>query len=43
MTDAVSGMLEVQDRFTIPIDELRRIRSAVLPAALGPGATSAGS
>ncbi|HEY8318193.1 MAG TPA: phosphoribosylformylglycinamidine synthase subunit PurL [Amnibacterium sp.] len=36
VTDAVSGMLEVQDRFTIPTDELRRIRSSVLPAALGP-------
>ena len=36
VTDAESGALEVQDRFTMPIDELRRIRSAVLPAALGP-------
>ena len=36
VTDVVSGMLEVQDRFTIPTDELRRIRSSVLPPALGP-------
>ncbi|MGN6743723.1 MAG: phosphoribosylformylglycinamidine synthase subunit PurL [Amnibacterium sp.] len=41
VTDAESGMLEVQDRLTVPVEELRRVRSAPLPAALGP--TSAGS
>jgi phosphoribosylformylglycinamidine synthase len=43
VTDAESGVLEVQDRFTVPLEELRRTRSATLPAALGAGATSAGS
>ncbi|MDQ1530850.1 MAG: phosphoribosylformylglycinamidine synthase subunit PurL [Microbacteriaceae bacterium] len=36
VTDAESGMLEVQDRFRIPLEELRAVRRAPLPAALGP-------
>jgi len=36
VTDAVSGTLEVQDRFAVPVDELRRVRTATLPAVLGP-------
>jgi phosphoribosylformylglycinamidine synthase len=36
VTDAESGALEVQGLFTERIEDLRRIRSGVLPAALGP-------
>ncbi|MDH2443728.1 phosphoribosylformylglycinamidine synthase subunit PurL [Amnibacterium sp. CER49] len=43
VTDAASGTLEVQDRFEIPVEELRRTSRATLPQALGHGATSAGS
>ena len=36
VTDAESGMLEVQDRFRIRLEELRAVHRAPLPAALGP-------
>jgi phosphoribosylformylglycinamidine synthase II len=36
VTDAESGTLEVQDRFTIPIEELRAASEGTLPARLGP-------
>jgi phosphoribosylformylglycinamidine synthase len=36
VTDAVSGVLEVQDRFEIPIEELRAAHEGTLPARLGP-------
>jgi phosphoribosylformylglycinamidine synthase len=36
VTDAESGTLEVQDRFTIPIEELRATHEGTLPARLGP-------
>ena len=35
VTDAASGMLEVQDRYSVGIDELRRVHEATLPARLG--------
>jgi phosphoribosylformylglycinamidine synthase len=38
VTDAASGMLEVQDAYTVPIDELRAVHRATLPAVLGPAA-----
>jgi phosphoribosylformylglycinamidine synthase len=38
VTDAASGMLEVQDAYTIPVDELRAVHRATLPAVLGPAA-----
>jgi phosphoribosylformylglycinamidine synthase len=43
VTDAESGMLEVQGLFTERIEDLRRIRSGVLPAALGAGPTAVGT
>jgi len=36
VTDAESGTLEIQDRFTIPITELRAAYEGALPARLGP-------
>ncbi|MGN6444656.1 phosphoribosylformylglycinamidine synthase subunit PurL [Amnibacterium sp.] len=36
VTDAESGVLEVQDEFEIPIAELRETYEGTLPAALGP-------
>ncbi len=36
VTDAESGMLEVQDRFMIPIEQLRAAYEGTLPARLGP-------
>jgi phosphoribosylformylglycinamidine synthase len=38
VTDATSGTLEVQDRYAVPIDELRAVHRGTLPAALGPAA-----
>jgi phosphoribosylformylglycinamidine synthase len=35
VTDAASGMLEVQDCYTVPVDELRRVHRGPLPAVLG--------
>ena len=35
VTDAASGMLEVQDAYSIAIDELRAVHRATLPAVLG--------
>ncbi len=43
VTDAESGMLEVQGLLTERIEDLRRIRWGVLPAALGARSTAAGS
>jgi len=43
VTDAESGALEVQGLLAERIEDLRRIRSRVLPAALGGGTTAAGS
>jgi phosphoribosylformylglycinamidine synthase len=36
VTDSASGMLEVQDRFTIPVEELRATSRATLQQVLGP-------
>ena len=36
VTDALSGILAVQDRFEVPLDELRRTHDSPLPARLGP-------
>jgi phosphoribosylformylglycinamidine synthase subunit PurL len=36
VTDAASGMLEVQDCYTVPIEELRAVHRGTLPAVLGP-------
>jgi phosphoribosylformylglycinamidine synthase subunit PurL len=36
VTDAASGSLEVQDLFTVPIDELRAVNRAPLADAFGP-------
>jgi phosphoribosylformylglycinamidine synthase subunit PurL len=36
VTDAESGVLEVQDRFTVAIEHLRAVYEGTLPARLGP-------
>jgi phosphoribosylformylglycinamidine synthase len=36
VTDAESGVLEVQDRFALPVEELRTAYEGTLPAHLGP-------
>ena len=36
VTDTTSGTLEVQDRYTVTIDELRAAHEGTLPARLGP-------
>ncbi len=36
VTDAESGMLEVQDRYEVPVEELRAAHEDTLPARLGP-------
>jgi phosphoribosylformylglycinamidine synthase subunit PurL len=36
VTDGESGVLEVQDRFTLPVEELRTAHEGTLPARLGP-------
>ena len=35
--EAGAGALEIQDQFTIPIDELRRVHRGTLPRHFGPG------
>ena len=36
MTDAASGSLEVQDAFTVSVDEIRGVNRAPLADAFGP-------
>jgi hypothetical protein len=36
VTDAESGMVEVQDVFRIPVPELRAVHRGTLPERLGP-------